>query len=74
LLLTDVVMPGRDGRSLYEALRAERSELRVLFVSDYPDERLSPRGVLDTGFELLQRPFNVRELLVRVRQTLIGIQ
>jgi signal transduction histidine kinase/DNA-binding response OmpR family regulator len=70
LLLTDVVMPRRDGKALAEALRGQSPELRVLFMSGYTDNIVLEHGLLMAGFELLQKPFSPQELLLRVRQML----
>jgi two-component system cell cycle sensor histidine kinase/response regulator CckA len=69
LLLTDVVMPGLDGRKLAEALLAARPSLKVLFISGHPDDRLKPGGLI-TSPDLLDKPFDPRTLLERVRAAL----
>jgi len=70
LLLSDVVMPGLDGRSLAERLCAGRPGLRVLFVSGYSNEVISSRGVLAEGITLVRKPFAADELLAGVRGVL----
>ena len=50
LLMTDVVMPGMNGRELSERLKLSRPELKVLFISGYTADVLAHRGVLDRGF------------------------
>ena len=70
LLLTDVVMPGMNGRVLAEALMAVRPELRVLYMSGYTDDVIAHRGVLEPGTLLLEKPFGARGLLARVREAL----
>jgi CheY-like chemotaxis protein len=72
LLVTDMVMPGIDGRSVAEALRQRRPGLRVLFVSGYSPEAVSERGLLEPGFQLLEKPFTPADLLARVRAVLDG--
>jgi PAS domain S-box-containing protein len=68
LLLTDVIMPGTDGRELYARLCEEHPELRVLYMSGYPDQVLSERGILQVDF--IAKPFSVDALLARVREAL----
>jgi two-component system, cell cycle sensor histidine kinase and response regulator CckA len=70
LLLTDVVLPDRNGPALYAALTSERPGLRVLYMSGYADDVLGHRGVLDDGIEILQKPFAVRALVTRVAEVL----
>ncbi len=70
LLVTDVVMPGPNGRQLAEAVRKEWPELRVLFVSGHSQEVLDHRGVLIEGIDLLPKPYTSASLLERVRKAL----
>ena len=70
LLLTDVIMPGADGRRLHAALAERFPSLRVLFMSGYADDVIVHHGVLDGGIDLLQKPFTIQTLLSRVREVL----
>jgi CheY-like chemotaxis protein len=72
LLLTDVVMPGMNGRDLAERLAGERSGLRTLFMSGYTGGSLSDRGLLVKGVSLIEKPFNADALARAVRQALDG--
>jgi nitrogen-specific signal transduction histidine kinase/ActR/RegA family two-component response regulator len=70
LLLTDVVMPGMNGRALAESLVAARPALKVLFMSGYTDDVIAHRGVLEAGTLLIEKPFSALALLGRVRAAL----
>jgi len=70
LLVTDVVMPEMNGRELAARLRANRPDLKTLFVSGYSASALAPRGVLDEGVHFLQKPFSLEDLAASVREAL----
>ncbi len=70
LLLTDVIMPGLNGKELADRLRLSRPAVKVLFISGYTGEAISQHGILDEGVSFLSKPFGPRELLAKVRQTL----
>jgi len=72
LLVSDVIMPGLDGKRLAERLQAAVPDLKTLFVSGYTSNVLARRGVLDQGVEFLAKPFSNRALLRRVRAVLDG--
>ncbi len=72
LLLTDVIMPGLSGRGVADQLRERWPDLRVLFMSGYSDEAISRKGILDPGFNYIQKPFNETALAEAVRSALRG--
>ncbi len=72
LLLSDVILPSMNGRQIYEQLLAGRPELRVLFMSGYTENIIAPHGVLEEGFHFVQKPFSLRELARKIRETLDG--
>jgi len=70
LLLTDVVMPGMNGRELAEQLTALRPEMKVMYMSGYADHAISRHGLVDTEVSFLQKPFSPEDLGREVRETL----
>jgi PAS domain S-box-containing protein len=70
LLLTDVVMPGIDGRALSEHISSLLPEIRVLFMSGYPDYAISQHGALDSGVCLLAKPFTRAALAGKLSEVL----
>jgi signal transduction histidine kinase/ActR/RegA family two-component response regulator len=67
LLLTDVVMPGMDGRRLADAALKRRPDLKVLFMTGYTPNAIIHNGVLDPGTHLLSKPFAVTQLAEKLR-------
>ncbi|MCB0164728.1 MAG: PAS domain S-box protein [Anaerolineae bacterium] len=70
LLLTDVIMPGMNGRELYQNLRQLQPDLQVLYMSGYTDNVIVHHGILYEGINFLQKPFTIVKLLQRVRTVL----
>jgi PAS domain S-box-containing protein len=70
LLLTDVIMPGMNGRELANKLSPTRLEMRVLFMSGYTENHIGHNGTLDEGITLLQKPFTLSALRSKVREML----
>ncbi|RDS80782.1 response regulator [Dyella monticola] len=62
VMLTDVVMPGGNGRQLYDDIRDVRPDVIVLFMTGYSRNAIVHNGVLDEGVRLISKPFTVDEL------------
>jgi two-component system NtrC family sensor kinase len=70
LLLTDVVMPGINGRVLGDAAKLHRPELKILYMTGYSRNAIVHQGRLDPGVSLIQKPFSESTLASRVHGVL----
>src|ERR1700733_10472771 len=73
LLLTDVIMPGMNGRELAQRVSEIRPNMKVLYMSGYTENVIGRNGTLDAGIRLLQKPFTLRDLKSKVREVLDSI-
>jgi len=73
LLLTDVVMPGMNGRQLAEVMRTRRPGIKVLFMSGYTQDALSTQGILEPGVALIHKPLRAGTLARQIRQVLDSV-
>jgi signal transduction histidine kinase len=70
LLLTDVVMPGINGRQLADELCRRRPSLKVLFMTGYSRDAIVHHGRLDVGVSMLQKPLTQATLAAKIRHIL----
>ena len=70
LLLTDVIMPGINGRVLAERLLPRYAAMKVLYMSGYTDSFIAGHGVLERGTALIHKPFTEEALLAKVKEVL----
>lgn len=72
LLITDVVMPGMDGRQLAKRMASVKPGISVLFMSGYTADVMAQRGVIERDMAFLAKPFTCAELAHKVREVLAG--
>ena len=70
LLLTDVIMPGMNGKELEKKVREFQPQIRVLFMSGYTDDIIARQGVLNEGVQFVQKPATPSLLATKVREAL----
>ncbi|MHB8987479.1 MAG: hybrid sensor histidine kinase/response regulator [Desulfobulbia bacterium] len=70
LLLTDVVMPGMNGKDLAERLHALRPDMKILFMSGYSVNMITGQGALDESVNFIEKPFSMKDLGVKVAEAL----
>ena len=70
MLWTDVVMPGASGVELTRQLIEQRPELKVIYMSGYPEDAIARHGVLNPGIAFLPKPFTSETLGRKIRQVL----
>jgi two-component system, cell cycle sensor histidine kinase and response regulator CckA len=70
LLITDVIMPEMNGRELADKLLSLYPELKLLFMSGYTADVIARHGVLDPGVKFVQKPFTIKDLANKIRETL----
>jgi PAS domain S-box-containing protein len=72
LLMTDVVMPGMNGKELLRTASAIRPGIRVLFMSGYTANVIAHHGVLEEGIKFIQKPFSIDDLAQKVQDAIRG--
>ena len=70
LLLTDVVLPDRDGFDLALELVTGESGLKAIFISGYPENSITRNGLQHPGWFYLPKPFSAVSLLRKVKEAL----
>jgi DNA-binding NtrC family response regulator len=70
LLLTDVIMPGMNGRELFEITVKRHPDIKILYMSGYTDNVIAHHGVLDENTLFVQKPFTAQGLALKVREAL----
>jgi PAS domain S-box-containing protein len=70
LLITDVGLPGMNGRQIAEVARQHRPDLKVLFVTGYAEHATGQAPFLDRGMQMVTKPFALDALALKIREML----
>jgi DNA-binding NarL/FixJ family response regulator len=72
LLLTDLVMPGMNGRQFAEQVIAKHPTTKVLYMSGYTDDVIVHHGLADGSVHLIGKPYTLDQLAAKLREVLSG--
>jgi hypothetical protein len=72
LLVTDVGLPGMNGRQLADQARETRPDLKILFITGYAESAAIANGFLQPGMEMITKPFDLENLSQRIRKMVSG--
>lgn len=70
LLLTDVVMPGMNGRQLAEIVTDKCPDIKVMFMSGYTSDAIVHRGVIEENVSFIQKPFRTKDLAAKIQEAI----
>jgi two-component system, cell cycle sensor histidine kinase and response regulator CckA len=70
VLLTDVVLPGMNGRELADRIRIARPAIKVIYTSGYSKDLISYRGVVHDDISYMPKPYTADQLAAKVRQAI----
>jgi two-component system, cell cycle sensor histidine kinase and response regulator CckA len=70
MVITDVIMPGINGRELIDLIKKEKPDIRFLYVSGYTDNDVIRQGVETNRYDFLQKPFSSQQLSEKIREIL----
>jgi FixJ family two-component response regulator len=70
LVILDVIMPRMDGKKAYDEIKKMQPDVKVLFASGYAADILSVKGIIDGGFDFIEKPMSPGDMLNKVRTLL----
>jgi PAS domain S-box-containing protein len=68
MLITDIGLPGLNGRQIADAALIKRPDLKILFMTGYAENAALANGVLDSSMEMITKPFAMEDLGKRIRE------
>ncbi|MBU1220064.1 response regulator [Myxococcota bacterium] len=72
ILMTDVIMPGMNGRDLSALIMEMRPSIHRLFMSGYTADVIASKGILEDGVNFIHKPFSMSELSAKIHEILKG--
>ena len=69
-VITDVILPGMNGKALLERLYSITPNIKCLYISGYTANAILHQGILDEGINFLQKPFSLNDLAIKIREVL----
>jgi PAS domain S-box-containing protein len=70
LVLSDVIMPGKNGKEMLEEMRSINPDIKVIFISGYPSDILNKKGISEKGVVFITKPVKTHDLVRTVREVL----
>jgi PAS domain S-box-containing protein len=70
LVISDVVMPKKNGREIYDEIRSLRPNIKFIFISGYTADIILKKGIVEEGVDFVTKPFSKNEILLKVRTVL----
>lgn len=74
VLLTDVILPGMDGKRLFEEVSTKKPRTKVLYMSGYTEDAIVHHGVLAPHVCFLRKPFSLEDMATKLREVLDEVQ
>ena len=70
LVLSDVVMPGKNGKELLNEIRMIKTEIKMIFISGYTADVIHQKGICEEGVDFITKPVSKNDLLRKIREVL----
>jgi len=72
LVITDIIMPGMNGKQLADRIMKLNPDQKILFISGFTDDIIEPLGLQKEGIPFIQKPFTTEQLARKMKQILAG--